>query len=529
MDLKDAYFQIPVHWSLRKLLHFTSEGTVYQFKVLCFGLSTASQVFTRVFAAVSAWAHSRGIRLLWYLDDWLVLASSEAVARHHFPELLSLCHSLEIVINDEKSDLMPLQSATYLGMTIDTVAAKVFPTLARVEKFLSVAEQFLTVTTPPARLWQVLLWHLSSLEKLVPHRHLRMRSLQWHLKTHWSPESDPPDLPVPRSREVEEDLSWWMVRDVPFGTPAPDRHLYSDASLSRWGAHLLDRSVSGVWSVQESSQHINLLEMKALFLALQSFQEMVTGHHVTAMCDNSTVVAYINRQDRTVSDSLCSLTRQLLQWAESFDVQLEARYLPGQSNVLADLLSRREQVIGSEWSLHHQVARALLCVWGSPSLDLFVTHLKAKLPRSGSPGRLRGCVPTSVGRARRVRFSSLSPGREGCGSSQRDPKSLHDSGRPSLAGEGVVCGPPSVDPTTSGTTSVGPAASAAPLQPLPPGRPRLEPSCVATLKRLPQKSGFLRGAALEMSSCVRESTARLYQAKWLSSVVGVVEGALFQS
>ena len=72
---------------------------------------------------------------------------------------------------------------------------------------------------------------------------------------------------------------------VPFGTPAPDLHLYSDASRLGWGSHL-DRYVSGVWSVQESSLHISLLEMKALFLALQSFQEMVTGHHVTAMCDN---------------------------------------------------------------------------------------------------------------------------------------------------------------------------------------------------------------------------------------------------
>ena len=105
----------------------------------------------------------------------------------------------------------------------------------------------------------------------------------------------------------------------------------------------------------------------------------------------------------------------------------------------------------------------------------------------------------------------------GCGSSQRDPKSLHDSGRPSLAGKGVVCGsPPSADPTTSGATSMGPAASAAPLQLLPPGRPRAEPSLVATLKRRLRKSGFLRGAALEMSGCIRDSTARLYQAKWLS-------------
>ena len=57
LDLKDVYFQIPIHGSSRKLLRFMSEGTVYQFKALCFGLSIAPQVFTRVFAAVSAWAH----------------------------------------------------------------------------------------------------------------------------------------------------------------------------------------------------------------------------------------------------------------------------------------------------------------------------------------------------------------------------------------------------------------------------------------------------------------------------------------
>ena len=139
LDLKDAYFQIPIHGSSRKLLRFMSEGTVYQFKALCFRLSTAPRVFTRVFAAVLAWTHARGIRLLRYLDDWLVLSSSEKKAKESIRELLSVCRTLGIVINEKKSDFVPSQSAKYLGMTIDTGASKVFPSLARVEKFLTVA------------------------------------------------------------------------------------------------------------------------------------------------------------------------------------------------------------------------------------------------------------------------------------------------------------------------------------------------------------------------------------------------------
>ena len=174
--------------------------------------------------------------------------------------LLSLCRTLGIVINEKKSDLVPSQTAKYLGMTIDTEGGKVFPSLVRVEKFLTVAESFCAMDAAPAQLWQVILDHLASLEMLVPHGRFRMRSLQWHLKAHWSPETDPPSLPVPLPQEARRDLAWWMVWDhllmgIRFGTPALDLHLYSGASCSGWGAHLLDQNVSGCVVGPEVAAH----------------------------------------------------------------------------------------------------------------------------------------------------------------------------------------------------------------------------------------------------------------------------------
>ena len=429
------------------------------------------------------------------------------------------------MINEKKSDLVPSQSAKYLGMTIDTGAGKVFPSLARVEKFLTVAERFCSMQSPPAQLWQVILCHLASLERLVPHGRLRMRSLQWHLKTHWSPESDPPSLPVALPEEARRDLSWWMVKDhllmgVRFGAPAPDLHLYSDASSSGWGAHLLDQNVSGVWSAQEKLLHINLLEMKALFLGLQAFQEDVAGHHVTAMCDNSTVVAYVNKQGGTVSRSLCLLTSRLLRWTESFDVHLDARYLPGESNVLADVLSRRGQVVGTEWSLHPQVARETSSCVGQ-SVNRPVCDLPQReaapvlLACPGSPGRLRGCVSSSLGRPGSVRVPSLCSGRSGDRPRPAVIACRDDSGRASLAREGVVRRlAASSDPTTLGSALLGQAALATPLQSVPSRRPRAEPSHVATLQRHYRKSGFSGRAARVFSGVLRESSSRLYQSRW---------------
>ena len=76
ISLKDAYLQTPIHPSSRRYLRFTAGGRAWQFKVLCFSLSTAPQAFTRVMVPVSSFLHQSGVRMLQYLDDWLILVSS---------------------------------------------------------------------------------------------------------------------------------------------------------------------------------------------------------------------------------------------------------------------------------------------------------------------------------------------------------------------------------------------------------------------------------------------------------------------
>ena len=384
IDLSDAYFQVPIHKDSRKFLRFSLGGTVYQFKVLCFGLATAPQVFTRVFSLVSTWAHARGIRLLRYLDDWLILADSEITLSEHVGQLLSLCHDLGIVINKVKSDLEPKQRVKYLGMWIDSQVVKAFPTEARVNNLKEKVSSFLSSPTPRAKVWQVLLGHLSSLEKLVPKGRLRMRLLQLELRSKWSRSKDPDQL-IPWTPEIREDLEWWtddgnLLQGVPLQGSAPELLLFTDASLEGWGAHILDLKASGKWSLQESSLQINLLEMKAVLMALHAFQDCLVGHSVGLMSDNTTVVAYVNKQGGTVSSSLYLLTRQVLLWAENHSVTLVARYIPGSKNVVADQLSRKGQVIGTEWSLHPLVVKEAFRLWGTPIVDLFASALNKKLP-----------------------------------------------------------------------------------------------------------------------------------------------------
>ena len=66
-------------------------------------------------------------------------------------------------------------------------------------------------------------------------------------------------------------------------------------------------------------------------------------------------------------------------------VILRARHIPGYLNVIADKLSRHNQVIQTEWSLSQQVFRLLFSKWALPQLDLFATRFNHKLPRFVSP------------------------------------------------------------------------------------------------------------------------------------------------
>ena len=133
----------------------------------------------------------------------------------------------------------------------------------------------------------------------------------------------------------------------------------------------------------------------------------------------------------------------------------------------------------------------------------------------GSPGRLRGCVSSSLGRSGSVRVPSLCSGRSGDRPRPAVVACRDDSGRASLAREGVVRRlAASSDSTTPGSALLGQAASATPLQSVPSRRPRAEPSRVATLKRHYRKSGFSGRAARVLSGVLRESSSRLYQSRW---------------
>ena len=160
------YLQVPVHLQSRRYLRFCLGDQVYQFRVLCFGLSSTPQVFTRVMAPVSSVMHRSGFRILRYLDDWLVLGSSLQEITRARDFLLTLCAELGIQVNLPKSSLTPSQRLDYLGMTLQSSPLRAFPTQARVQKVRCLVDEFSSSHEQPLSLWRSLLGVMPSLSTL---------------------------------------------------------------------------------------------------------------------------------------------------------------------------------------------------------------------------------------------------------------------------------------------------------------------------------------------------------------------------
>ena len=161
--------------------------------------------------------------------------------------------------------------------------------------------------------------------------------------------------------------------------------LFTDASNEDWGAHLEQTTTKGLLSDREKRLHINILELKVVSLALQSFKDQCQNQTVLVAMDNSTVVAYINKQGETHLVEMCALLWKIMTWCHHYQITLKARHIPGCLNVMANLLSRSNQVQSTEWSLHPQVFHQICQKWFTPHVDLFATHQNHKLPLYVSP------------------------------------------------------------------------------------------------------------------------------------------------
>ncbi|KAL0183542.1 hypothetical protein M9458_019238, partial [Cirrhinus mrigala] len=274
LDLKDAYFHIQIALHHRRFLRFTFEGVAYQYTVLPFGLSLAPRTFTK------------GIRILNYLDDWLVLAQSE-------PELMP---GTQGQFGQERTASQPMNLVSGSSFQLDPDEGN---SRARSSSGNTAARGLIQN------------WSLSPPQNV-------------------SKDARPYGLSIPSAKvrpasyaapsvlaETMGSISCVASRTFayqggPLGMVCRRKVVTTDASNMGWGALCDGKPAFDLWTKAEAGIHINCLEMLAVCRALHFFLTDLKGHHVLVRSDSMTVVSYINRQGGLSSKRLFTLVKDLL-------------------------------------------------------------------------------------------------------------------------------------------------------------------------------------------------------------------------
>ena len=184
--------------------------------------------------------------------------------------------------------------------------------------------------------------------------------------------------------EAQKDLTWWHTQ-LPMHSCSPIVQeeasvvIEADASLKGRGANCKGLRTSGVWNVDEAQCHINFLEMKAAYLAIQCFLKERSGVSVLLRLDNRTAIAYLNHMGGASMTSLCCLAIEIWEWCLAWEIMIHAEHLPGVENVTADWESRHHND-SSNWQLSPAVFDAVSQLLGPFSIDLFASRINHQLP-----------------------------------------------------------------------------------------------------------------------------------------------------
>jgi len=238
-DLKNGFFHVPVHADYQELLGFKFSGTYFKWTVLPFGHCSSPYFFNKVLRPIIAYFRQKGLRVVVYVDDFILLAQKEDICKHK-EFFLDTLIQLGLKVNFEKSSLEPSLVKGYLGYIIDNTGDKtvIRITKDRIRKLKRSIKNTLRKGAVIARALARIAGQCVSMSKCILPGKLLLRNLYRLIsrRSHWNQvlEIDEP---------TRSDLQWWLdsvsqwnaywviSRDI-------DLQLVTDASSTGWGAWL---------------------------------------------------------------------------------------------------------------------------------------------------------------------------------------------------------------------------------------------------------------------------------------------------
>ena len=388
VDLKDAYYSVLVDQDHRKYLRFLWDGTCYQFRCLPMGLTSSPRVFTKLLKPIFSRLRQYGFNSVIYIDDTLLQGETYSDCESNIEQTIAMLDYLGFTVHPDKSVLKPTQKIEFLGFSMDSVKMSIELLSEKKQELKEACVALSKKRETTVRDFAKVIGKMVAAEPGVTHAPLYIKSLEIEKDRILKLNKGNFDAKFTLSQGVYSVLNWW-INNIEQSYKLvyqnePDITLQSDSSGTGWGAVDLSthKQTGGHWSYTEQKTHINILELKAAFLALQSFCGAVQDKHIRIQIDNVVAVSYINHMGGRKCE-LNELTKNMWEWCINRGLWLSAVHLPGSENIQADRLSRKLND-DLEWMLHGELFAKIAQIYkldNRDTIDMFASRLNYQLPK----------------------------------------------------------------------------------------------------------------------------------------------------
>ena len=239
LDIKHAYFHLPVHPSLKVFLNILVGQDVYQFQGAPFGMHCIPFLWTKLMQVfVKRW-RSKGILCFVYLDDILILGKTAELCRKGIDMVLKDLLEANFLINFGKSVLEPTQHLEVLGLTLDLENGFLGVPPTKKKSYRRSIGKVLTRTTMSPRHMATILGRVRSLLPALPAMRCFTDQLVKFVEKAYVVGWDTPIVIPQLLKSQVPDVAYLLEKypGRPFYRP-PSRgatHLASDATTKAWG------------------------------------------------------------------------------------------------------------------------------------------------------------------------------------------------------------------------------------------------------------------------------------------------------
>lgn len=347
VDLTDAYRMVPVSKQDWVHLGMAVGSDIYIDRSLPMGAASSCQIFQRIGDAIVwlATSPTSNCKIFNYIDDFLIMGSSEDQCKENLNYFLSICSKLRIPVSAHKT-IQPTQSITFLGIIINSRQSILSIPEDKLLATQHMLCSFLTRKSSLVKEWQKLLGTLSHISQVVIAGRTYLGSVYGALKGLLSIEKF---VKRRTTIEIREDLLVWksflsnsVGKSFKMLKVSNDHDfvLATDSCTSIgfgcvWGR----KWFGGIWPNNWRLASITLLELYPIYLALHLWKTTFTDKKIKIYTDNFAVVQILNKL-YSKDAFIRRLLRPIAEVCMNNNILLTACHVAGADNIGPDLISR---------------------------------------------------------------------------------------------------------------------------------------------------------------------------------------------